>query len=143
MIDRKHLPAFSHPIPYVSDHHVQVKKLLCRNTGNKNLQIKRKDHILNHQTNDVVVTEERKKKIDQVSTQLSRMQLSLSGKQFSKRNHLLYHFSIITIHLHLASFYAQNTFKKNSKRKCSLNELLNLNWGSLGPPGRTYAPITD
>ena len=29
----------------------------------------------------------------------------------SKRNHLMYHFSI-TIHLHLASFYAQNTFKK-------------------------------
>ena len=29
----------------------------------------------------------------------------------TKRNHLLYHFSTI-VHLHLASFYAQNTLKK-------------------------------
>ena len=34
---------------------------------------------------------------------------------FSKRNHLLDHFSI-TIHLHLASFYAQNTFKKIARK---------------------------
>ena len=33
------------------------------------------------------------------------------NNMFSKRNDLLYHFSK-TIHLHLASFYAQNTFKK-------------------------------
>ena len=34
---------------------------------------------------------------------------------FSKRNHLLYHFSI-TIHPHLASLYAQNTFKKMARK---------------------------
>ena len=33
----------------------------------------------------------------------------------SKRNHLLYHFSITT-HLHLASFYAQNTLKKIARK---------------------------
>ena len=44
----------------------------------------------------------------------------------SKRNHVMYHFSI-TIHLHLASFYAQNIFEKTSKGKCSLNKILNLN----------------
>ena len=45
--------------------------------GNKNLHIKRNYHILNHQTNDVLVTEKREKKIDQVATQhssISRLQ---------------------------------------------------------------------
>ena len=65
MLDCKQLLVFPQPIPYGSDHYVLVNRSLCRNTGNKNLQIKRKDHILNHQTNDVLVTEKRKKKIDQ------------------------------------------------------------------------------
>ena len=42
------------------------------------------------------------------------------------RNHLLYHF-LITIHLQLAGFYAQNTFLKIIWGKCSLNKLLNFN----------------
>ena len=41
---------------------------------------------------------------------------SKSGNNmFTKRNHILYHFSI-TIHLHLASFYAQKTFKKLARK---------------------------
>ena len=56
-------------IPHGSDHHILVNRTLCRNTGNKNLQIKRNDHMLNHQTNDVLITEKRKKKIDQIVTQ--------------------------------------------------------------------------
>ena len=40
------------------------------------------------------------------------MYIRPGNNMFSKRIHLLYHFSI-TIHLHLASFYPQNTFKKN------------------------------
>ena len=64
MLDFKQLLVFLQPIPYGSDHYVLVNRSLCINTGNKNLQIKRNDHILN-QTNDVLVTEKRKKKIDQ------------------------------------------------------------------------------
>ena len=37
------------------------------------------------------------------------------NNMFSKRNHLLDYFSI-TIHLHLASFNAQNTFKKIARK---------------------------
>ena len=37
---------------------------------------------------------------------------------FCKRNNLLDHFSI-TIHLHLASFYAQNTSKKTARKMLS------------------------
>ena len=64
MIDRKQLPASPQPIAYGLDHHVLVYRSLCRNTGNKNLQIKQNYPILNHQTNDVPVTEKRKKKIN-------------------------------------------------------------------------------
>ena len=39
------------------------------------------------------------------------MYIRPGNNMFSKRNHLLYHF-LIAIHLHLASFYTQNTFKK-------------------------------
>ena len=37
------------------------------------------------------------------------------NKMISYRNHLLYHFSM-TSHLHLASFYTQNTFEKKLAR---------------------------
>ena len=60
---------------------------------------------------------------------------------FSKRNHLLYHFSI-TSHLHLASFYAQNTFKK-SLGKMLIEQIIEFELRRPGPPGRTCAPITD
>ena len=50
---------------------------------------------------------------------------------FSKRNHLLYHFSI-TIHLHLASFYAQNTFKKIA-RKMLIEQIIEFKLRVLGP----------
>ena len=40
----------------------------------------------------------------------------------------------MTIHFHLDSFYETKYFsKKISSGKCSLNKLLNLNWGNLGP----------
>ena len=50
----------------------------------------------------------------------------------SRRNHLLCHFSV-TIYIHLAGLYEKKYLKKISQEKCSLNKLLNLNWGGLGP----------
>ena len=55
----------------------------------------------------------------------------------STRNHpsiVLFFNNNSYIHLHLASFYAQNTLKKNiSHGKCWLNKLLNFRGGGLGP----------
>ena len=59
---------------------------------------------------------------------------------FTKRNHLLYHFSI-TIHLHFASFYAQNTFKKIA-REMLIEQTTEFQSKGLGPFGRTCTPIT-
>ena len=59
---------------------------------------------------------------------------------FSKRNHPLDHFSI-TIHLHLASFYAQNTFKKIA-RKMLIEQIIEFELRGPGSPGRTCTPIT-
>ena len=58
---------------------------------------------------------------------------------YSQRKHLLCHFSIAIL-LHLASFYAKNTFEKKAKG--------NAHWTNYciwiegpGPPGRTCTPI--
>ena len=51
---------------------------------------------------------------------------------FSKRNHLLYHFSIA---IHLASFYAQNTFKKLA-RKMLIEQIIEFQLRGPGSPGR-------
>ena len=59
---------------------------------------------------------------------------------FSKRNHLLYRFSI-TIHLHLASFYAQNTSKEIAK-EMFIKQIIEFQLRGPGPPSRTYTPIT-
>ena len=59
---------------------------------------------------------------------------------FSKRNHLLYHFSI-TIHLHLTSFNAQNTLKKYLE-KMLIVQIIELQLRGPGPPDRTCTPIT-
>ena len=59
---------------------------------------------------------------------------------FSKRNDLLYHFSI-TIHLHLARFYAQNTFKKIAE-KMLIKQIIEFQLRGPGPPGRTCTPMT-
>ena len=59
---------------------------------------------------------------------------------FGKRNHLLYQFSI-TIHLHLASFYAQNTLKKIAK-KMLIEQIIEFELRGPGSPGRTRTPIT-
>ena len=59
---------------------------------------------------------------------------------FSKRNHLLYHFSI-TIHHHLASFYAQNTFKKIA-RKMLIEQIIEFELVGPRSPGRTCTPKT-
>ena len=57
---------------------------------------------------------------------------SIPGKNMvSRRNHLLYHYSL-TIDLHPVSFYATILLKKISQGKCSINKLLNLNWGGMG-----------
>ena len=60
---------------------------------------------------------------------------------FSKRNHVLYHFSI-TIHLDLASFYAQNTLKKLAIGKMLIEQITEFELKGSGPPGRTCTPIT-
>ena len=60
---------------------------------------------------------------------------------FSKRNHLLYHFSM-TIHLHLASFYEQNTFKKKLE-KMLFEQIIEFELWGPGPPGRICTPIND
>ena len=59
---------------------------------------------------------------------------------FSKHNQLLEQFTI-TIHLHLASFYAQNTFKKIA-RKMLIEQNIKFELRSPGSPGRTCTPIT-
>ena len=50
----------------------------------------------------------------------------------SKRNHLLCHFSI-TIQLHLASFYAQNTLKKIA-REMLIKQIIEFQLVGPGPP---------
>ena len=59
---------------------------------------------------------------------------------FSERNHLLYHFSI-TIHLQLASFYAQNTFKKKLG-KMLIKQITEFQLKRPWPLGRTCISIT-
>ena len=59
---------------------------------------------------------------------------------FIKCDHLLYHFSI-TIHLHLASFSAQNTLKKIA-REMLIEQTTEFQAKGLGPFGRTCTPIT-
>ena len=59
---------------------------------------------------------------------------------FSKRNYLLDHFSI-TIHLHLASFNAQNTFKK-IPRKMLIEQIIEFELRGPRSPGRTCTPTT-
>ena len=58
---------------------------------------------------------------------------------FSKRNHLLYHFSI-TIHFHFASSYAQNTFKKIA-RKMLIEQIIEFELRSPRSPGRTCTAV--
>ena len=59
---------------------------------------------------------------------------------FSKRNHLLYHFSI-TIQLHLPNFYAQNTFKKIARENV-IEQIIELQLRGPGPLGRTCTPVS-
>ena len=59
---------------------------------------------------------------------------------FSKRNHLLHHFSV-TFHLHLASFYAQNISKKIA-RKMLIEQITEFQLKGPEPFGRTCTPIT-
>ena len=59
---------------------------------------------------------------------------------FSKRNPLYDHFSI-TIHLHLAGFYALNTFLKIT-RKMLIKQIVEFELRSPRSPGRTCIPIT-
>ena len=50
---------------------------------------------------------------------------------FSKRNHLLYHFSI-TIQVHLASFYAQIPLKKY-REEMLIKQIIEFQLRGLGP----------
>ena len=59
---------------------------------------------------------------------------------FKKRNHLSYH-SSVTIHLQLASFYAQNTLKKY-RGKVLIKQIIEFQLRGSGLPGRTCTPIT-
>ena len=59
----------------------------------------------------------------------------------SKRNYLLYHNST-TLHLHLATFYAQNTSVKKLTRKMIIEQIIEFQLKEAGPPDRSYAPIT-
>ena len=68
------------------------------------------------------------------------MYIRPGSNMFSKRNHVLYHF-LIMIHLHLASFYAQNTFKKKLG-KMFIEQIIEFELRGPGPPGRACTPIT-
>ena len=61
----------------------------------------------------------------------------------SKRNYLLYHFSI-TIHLHLASSYATIYFreKKLATGEMLIEKIIEFELRGPGPPGRTYTSIS-
>ena len=58
----------------------------------------------------------------------------------SKRNHLMYHF-LIRIHLHLASFYAQNNLQKIA-RKILIEQIIEFELRGPGSPGRRCTPTT-
>ena len=60
----------------------------------------------------------------------------------SKRSHLMYHFSVTIIHLHLASFYAQNHLKKITYGKMLIEQKIESELKGPRPPGRTCTPIT-
>ena len=66
------------------------------------------------------------------------MQIRPGNNMFSKRNHLLHHFSI-TIQLHIASFYAQNTLKKKLEK---IEQIIEFQLSGPGPAGCTCTPIT-
>ena len=70
MLDCKQLLPSPHQCRRDKPSHASQQDTLQKHF-NINLQIKRNDHMLNHQTNDVLVTEKRKKKIDLVATQHS------------------------------------------------------------------------
>ena len=55
----------------------------------------------------------------------------------SRRNHPLYHFSktIQFFTSNLASFYAQNTLKKNLPWKMLIEQIIELQLRGPGPPG--------
>ena len=69
------------------------------------------------------------------------MYIRPGNNMFSKRNHLLYHFSI-TIYLHFASFYAQNTLKKKKLEKMLIEQTTEFQLKRPGPSGRACTPIT-
>ena len=58
---------------------------------------------------------------------------------FSKRKHLSYHFSI-TIHLHFASFYAQNTWKEKLG-KMVIEQIIEFELRGPGHPGSTVYTV--
>ena len=60
----------------------------------------------------------------------------------SRPNDTLFHFSI-TIHHHLACFYATKYLeKKISEKEMLLEQTIEFELRGHGPPGRTYTPIT-
>ena len=59
----------------------------------------------------------------------------------SKRKHLLYDF-LITIHLYLASFYAQKTFKKIG-RNMLIEQIIEFELSGPGSHGRMCTPTTS
>ena len=61
----------------------------------------------------------------------------------SKRNHLLYHFSITVYLLHLVSFYATIYFKKKlAAREMLIEQIIKFELKGPGLPGRTCTPTT-
>ena len=59
----------------------------------------------------------------------------------SWRNHRLYHFSI-TIYLTSPVFTQKNTFEKNLAREVLIEQIIEFELRSPGPPGRTCTSTT-
>ena len=60
----------------------------------------------------------------------------------SRCNHLLHHFQV-TIHLHLASFFATKYFKTKLPEKNALEQIIKFELRGLGPLGRICTSATN
>ena len=70
------------------------------------------------------------------------MKIRPGNKMVSKRNHQMYHFST-TIYLYLASFYAQNIFKKLARGNAHKQNIeFEVRGRACRPSDRICTPIT-
>ena len=76
-------------------------------------------------------------------TKISKAQGAPGNNMVSRRNHLLYYFSIGSIHLHLANFYATKYFWKiNYLEETLIEQIIEFELRGPGSTGRTCTSTT-